>query len=224
MKIKMDQNGSAMMELLFLVPLLLIILALIWISGEFVYVKQRTLLAAKCLALHERDSWYDHLHAKEEARQDNKAYEGYSYEGESVLNPIFFPEEEATYRVIRYDAKMGLDESGKDYMPEAEERAGPRDPSFNDSGWNMLMQGVQSTRGATDSRVTIDYKPVAFWPDNAVTLADTVYLAAADWRYDELPGGYLGYLINIFTEGPKGEENSSSVSKGANRFLHYLFD
>ena len=212
----LGERGQATMELLLLIPLILIVLALIWISSEFVYVKQRTLLASRCLALHERDSYYAYLKSVRKVKEDDRP--SYSYRGKPVLHSIFFPDKkEDNYYVQPIGASMGKDASGQDHTP----KEAPKD--FDKGAWGFIVKTVNKARGATNAVVEIKYKPVLFWPKPSQNICDTTYLAASDWRYDELPDGYIGLLRKKLEEIGKSV-GCETCGEAVGKILKWVLD
>jgi hypothetical protein len=218
----LGKSGHATVELLMLMPIILILLALIWIVGEFLYMKQCTIAASKCLSLDERNQCYAYL-LNERKAKSRPDYSSYSYDGTSVLNPIFFRDKQALFKVERaekgpYTNQMGTDLAGTSHLPVGEKEMDEPRPDFDRGGWDYLVSVVNSARGATVASVEITYKPVAFWPGGGINIADTTYLAASDWRYDELPGGYTGYLRG------KLEEHLGEFGSALGKILEWVLD
>lgn len=179
----LDECGGASFDLLFLVPLIVIVLALIALTGEVYYLHNRAILTSKCLILHEHDQYYQVL---AETRHSNRAT--YRYDAEENLGPVFFPNRNVSYDVEARGRQMGIDDNGDSHLPEESHT------ELDRGAWDFLVGTVSNARGSTRAVVQVQFTPMAFWPETYGTLADTVYLAAADWRYDELPGGYTGWL------------------------------
>jgi hypothetical protein len=178
-----------MMELLMLMALIFLVFILITITGDLYYVQNRNMLAAKCLILDDYDKYYDFL---KQQRINKNHSETYTYGGQEDLKKIFFPSREVTFDVepprLSGSGTAGRDDNGENHMPTDETG------TLGNEARNYIVNIVNKTRGAHWATVKVEFKPTLFWPDAQGTLQDSVYLAASDWRYDELPGGYIELL------------------------------
>lgn len=164
MIMRLGQNGHATIELMLLMPLILLLLTIIWISGEFFYLKHRALLASKCLALHERRG------------------------GTQDLGKYFFPSADAGKRV--FNVVVGSAD------PATELDAG-NSGDFDKGGWDFMIRILDKLRGPKHANVTLNHKSALVLPDRYQTVTATTFIAASEWRYKDLRGGYTGILRSL---------------------------
>jgi hypothetical protein len=199
---KLDEEGHAMMEMLMIVPLIVIVLMIVTVTGELFYVDNRTILASKCLILHEYNMYYETL-------RQNRGRGGAAtqqYAGSDDLKAIFFPRRDAEFIVIaEHNVGMGRDDEGVEHIQMEQPGA------LDSDTWGVMVGMVNKARGKTRAAVHVQFAPTLFWPESYSTLRDTVYLAAADWRYDEVPGGYTDWL-----------KRKLGVIPGVGRILEWL--
>ncbi|MGA9116046.1 MAG: hypothetical protein WB626_04660 [Bacteroidota bacterium] len=181
----LNEDGHATMELLMLLPLIVLLLALITLTGDLYYFESRTILASKCLVLDDYGRYYEHLGL----RGESEAASAYSYEGEEVLRRIFFGERESGFQVEAPHRREAEPQEG-----DRQHTPGTPPPDLDGGMWQEMVGVINGARGKTWAVASVEFRPAFFWPEAHGTLTDSVYLAASDWRYAEMPGGYVGLI------------------------------